>query len=476
MPRRLGREGGCPKNALPRATDSVVVSVSFASGTLEIRRWPPGVSLPAQTAWDERTGCHRAPAIAYADVVRALVASKTAYEDLARSYTELACGARVRRDPRPYQSEALAAWTAHRARGVVVLPTGAGKSHVAVLAIDAKKRSTLVVAPTLDLVRQWFDLLAATFGVHVGLVGGGEHDVQPLTVTTYDSAFLHMEHLGARFGLIVFDECHHLPSSAYALAARACLAPFRLGLTATPERADGREAELGGLIGPILYRKDIVELSGDYLAEYDVERVSIELSPSERAEHDAERGIYREFLQRRGIRMSQPSGWGQFVIQASQSDAGRRAMIAYRRQRELAFAPCAKLEYLEHLLHEHRRDRAILFTQDNATAYAIARRFLVPVITHQTKVRERSAILAGLAEGTYRAVATSKVLNEGVDVPDANVAVILSGNSSVREHVQRLGRILRKKGDKRALLYELVTEATTETYTSDRRREHSAYR
>jgi superfamily II DNA or RNA helicase len=446
------------------------------SGTIEVRAWPSGVPLPPGCSWDERSRCHRAPGLAYADVVRALVASKTPYEDAARCYSELACVARVHRDPRPYQSEALAAWSAHRGRGVVVLPTGAGKSHVALLAIDAKRRSTLVVAPTLDLVRQWFDLLAATFGERVGLVGGGEHDVQPLTVTTYDSAFLHMEHLGARFGLIVFDECHHLPGAAYALAARASVAPFRLGLTATPERADGRDAELAGLIGPVVYRKDIVELSGDYLAEYDIERVSIDLSPDERAEHDAERAIYREFVRSRGIRMSQPSGWGQFIMQASQTAEGRRAMTGYRRQRELAFAPSAKLEYLEHLLYTHRRDRAILFTQDNATAYCIARRFLVPVITHQTKVRERSAILAGLAEGTYRAVATSKVLNEGVDVPDANVAVILSGSGSVREHVQRLGRILRKKGDKRAVLYELVTAATTETYTSDRRREHSAYR
>ncbi|MEO6420145.1 MAG: DEAD/DEAH box helicase, partial [Polyangiaceae bacterium] len=327
-----------------------------------------------------------------------------------------------------------------------------------------------------DLVRQWFDLLGATFGGKIGLVGGGEHDLQPLTVTTYDSAFLHMEHFGARFGLIVFDKCHHLPSAGYSLAARACLAPYRLGLTATPERADGRESALGDLIGPVAYRKDIVELSGDYLAEYDTERVSIELTPDERIEHDRERAIYRAFVESHGIRMSRPSGWGEFIMLSSQSAEGRRAMTGYRRQRALAFASSSKLEYLDHLLHHHRGDRAILFTQDNATAYAISRRFLVPVITHQTKVRERSAILAGLASGIYRAVATSRVLNEGVDVPDANVAVILSGSGSVREHVQRLGRILRKKADKRAVLYELVTEATTETYTSERRREHSAYR
>lgn len=453
-----------------------MVTLSFASGTLEVRSWPENVAPPRDCAWDPRTRCHRAPALAYADVVRALAAAGTPYEDAARRYSQLETGARVHRQPRPYQRDALAAWQASRGRGVVVLPTGAGKSHVALMAIDDKRRSALVVAPTLDLVRQWFDLLAATFGTAIGLVGGGEHDVRALTVTTYDSAFLHMEHLGARFGLVVFDECHHLPSAGYALAARACLAPFRLGLTATVERADGRDAELATLIGPVVYRKDIVELSGDYLAEYETVRVSIELSAPERAEHDQQRAVYRDFVHRHRIRMSHPSGWSEFIILASQSADGRRAMAAYRRQRELAFAPQAKLEYLEHLLHRHRRDRAILFTQENKAAYFIARRFLVPVITHQTKVRERSSILAGLADGTYRAVATSKVLNEGVDVPDANVAVILSGSGSVREHVQRLGRILRKKDDKHAVLYELVTEATTETYTSDRRRDHSAYR
>jgi superfamily II DNA or RNA helicase len=450
------------------------VTLSFASGTIEVRGWSDGA--PPAAAWDERTACHRAPAVAYAEIVRTLCIAKTPYVDAARRYAKLEAGARVHREPRPYQSEAIDAWKRARGRGVVVLPTGAGKTHVAVMAIDDKRRSALVVAPTLDLVRQWYDLLGATFGVAIGLVGGGTHDVRDITVTTYDSAYIHMENLGARFGLVVFDECHHLPGAAYTLAARACLAPYRLGLTATPERSDGREAELDALIGPTVYRKDIVELAGDYLAEYDVEHVSVELSPSERAEHDQERALYREFVRSHGIRMSSPAGWGEFVMLSSQSADGRRAMAAYRRQRAIAFAPVAKLEWLEHLLFEHASDRAILFTQDNATAYTIARRFLVPVITHQTKVKERSAILAGLADGTYRAVVTSKVLNEGVDVPDANVAVILSGSGSVREHVQRLGRILRKREGKRAILYELVTEATTETYTSERRREHSAYR
>ncbi|MCB9594270.1 MAG: DEAD/DEAH box helicase [Sandaracinaceae bacterium] len=453
-----------------------MIRLRFAAGTLEVHGLGEGSPHVPTGRWDPRTACLRAPAMDYASTVLALRKAELEYEDEARAYLELASGALAHREPRPYQREAIDAWRKRKGRGVVVLPTGAGKTHVAVMGIDLWRRSTLVVAPTLDLVRQWYDLLRATFRMPVGVVGGGDHDVQPLTVTTYDSAYIHMEHLGNRFGMIVFDECHHLPGSTYALGAQLCLAPFRLGLTATPERSDGREDQLADLIGPTVYRRDIVDLSGDFLADYDTERVSVELSPEERAEYDQEREIYRGFVRSRGIRMSAPDGWSQFIIQSSQSEAGRRAMKAYRRQRELAFCAPAKLDWVEMLLHRHRQDRAILFTQDNATCYEVSRRFLVPAITHQTKIKERSDILAGLAEGRYGAVVTSKVLNEGVDVPDANVAIVVSGSGSVREHVQRLGRVLRKKGDKRAVLYELVTAETSETFTSQRRREHVAYR
>src|SRR5207244_10938007 len=125
--------------------------------TVEIRGLPEATPLlPAGCRFDPRTACHRAEAIAYAEVVRALVREKIAYEDRARRYQELAAGARVHVEPRAYQSEALAAWKRQRGRGVVVLPTGAGKTLVACMAIDDRRRSALVVAPTLDLVRQWY--------------------------------------------------------------------------------------------------------------------------------------------------------------------------------------------------------------------------------------------------------------------------------------------------------------------------------
>jgi superfamily II DNA or RNA helicase len=147
-----------------------------------------------------------------------------------------------------------------------------------------------------------------------------------------------------------------------------------------------------------------------------------------------------------------------------------------RESKRLERAAGAKLKKLEELLHHHAADRVIIFTADNATVYQIARRYLVPAITHQTKARERKQILERFHSGEYSIVVTSQVLNEGVDVPSANVGIVLSGTSTIRENVQRLGRLLRKQQDKQAILYELVARGTTEEFASERRRQHGAFR
>jgi superfamily II DNA or RNA helicase len=456
--------------------------LTFEGGTVCLRRGesrrseaPPG-DCPPGCRWDPRSASYRAPAVHYADIVRFLQARKQRYEDGARAYGKLESSHAVRHAPFPYQREALSAWQQHRRRGVVVLPTGSGKTFLATMAMDATRRSTLVVVPTLDLMHQWYDVLLAAFPQPIGLIGGGYYEPTEITVTTYDSAHLHMDRLGDRYGLVIFDECHHLPSEAYAAAARCSLAPFRLGLTATPERMDGGEELYQELIGEVAYRRDIDELSGDYLADYETHRITVELTAAEREEYEQERARYTAFLRQAGIAMSSPSGWNDFIIKSSRTAEGRRAFVAYRRQRALALAAEAKLDVLDRLLHAHRRDRTLVFTEDNATVYRIAERFLVPAITHQTKVKERTEILQAFNAGSFGAVVTSKVLNEGVNVPEANVAVVLSGSGSVREHVQRLGRILRKRKDKRAVLYELVAADTAEVRVSAKRRDHRAYR
>lgn len=460
------------------------VTLRFEAGTLVL----DGDDLAALRAldppgclFDDRVGRWRAPAANYRKVFaylhRTEQAGRIALTDAARAYEELPFGLLGARTPRHYQREAVDAWRAAGRRGQVILPTGAGKSFVAHMAIAEAARSALIVVPTLDLMSQWYDGLLAAFEVDdVGLLGGGYHELAPLTVTTYDSFHIHIPRYGDRFGLIVFDESHHLAGPSYLEACQATLAPFRLGLTATPERQDGRDRLLDDPIGPICYRKGITDLAGEFLADYDVEQVTVQLTDEELAYYEEERAIYLDFIRSAGIRFSRRDGWSQFIIASSRSTEGRRAMRAYRNQRAVALTCRRKLELVERLIAQHAGDRVIVFTNDNPTVYALSRRLLLPVITHQTPTRERHEVLKRFNDGTYPAILTAKVLNEGVDVPEANVAIILSGSGSVREHVQRLGRILRKREGKRARLYEVVTENTVEEKVSERRREHDAYR
>jgi len=138
--------------------------------------------------------------------------------------------------PRAYQEEALNCWLANGSAGVVVLPTGAGKTFVAALAIHAMKLWTLAVVPTIDLLQQWRAALSSALSLRaddIGVFGGGDKDLQPITIITYDSAALYPREL-RHFGLLIFDECHHLPAPTYRLIAESAFTPFRLGLSATP--------------------------------------------------------------------------------------------------------------------------------------------------------------------------------------------------------------------------------------------------
>jgi superfamily II DNA or RNA helicase len=449
-------------------TDSPALLLRFDSGTLVIEGdLPERISYALQ--WDERTRMWRAQAFQYRQVVTDLTRRKIPFQDEARDYHEFDFRSRLEIEPRPYQTESIKRWREAGRRGVIILPTGAGKSHVAQMAIELTNRSTLVVVPTIDLMNQWYDLLEASFRAEIGLIGGGYFEVGAITVTTYASAFRFMERMGNRFGLVIFDECHHLPGSVFRYAAEMCIAPFRLGLTATPERSDGGDDLLEQLIGPIVYRREAQELAGDYLADYSVIRINVRLSAEERAAYERERAVFRNFLDEQGISFASPRGWQTFIAASARSEKGRRAMKAYRDSKRIALGTDAKLRVLAQVLERHRRDRVIVFTAENDMVYQISEQFLIPAITHETPIKERREWLEAFNRGDVLALATSKVLNEGVNIPDASVAVVLSGSGSSREHIQRLGRILRKQPEKEAILYEVVTANTAEERISERR-------
>jgi superfamily II DNA or RNA helicase len=374
--------------------------------------------------------------------------------------------------PRVYQEEAIAAWGRADGRGVVVLPTGAGKTVLALMAIAQLQARTLVVVPTIDLLEQWRTTLVQRLGAPsdgVGQVGGGRRELRPLTVTTYDSASMRSRRFDD-FGLLVVDEAHHLPATTYRTIARKVDAPYRLGLSATLERADGRHLDLAHLLGPEVYRRLPADLAAEqHISSYRERRVYVDLNPMERLRYDRLMAEYRWYRSTRRLWTGGADFFKDLIRRSGFDPAARRALRAHQEARLTALNADAKVAKVAELLGRHRADKVIVFSEYTSLVDQLSRRLCLPAITYRTEARERQAILDRFRAARYSKLVTGRVLNEGVDVPDANVAIVVSGSSATREYIQRLGRVLRPK-PRAAVLYEIISRRTVEGRSAQRRR------
>ncbi|MEO5511181.1 MAG: DEAD/DEAH box helicase [Longimicrobiales bacterium] len=383
------------------------------------------------------------------------------------------------RIPRDYQRVAVDRWLGAGGRGSVVLPTGAGKSFVAVLAIHATSARACIIAPTRALVAQWYGQLADAFGSdRVGAWYGDEKNIAPITVTTYHSAFALLERYGGQFDVLVLDEAHHLSdgadgaAKAWHDAVRIAPAARRLALTAT--YPDGADAALRELVGPVVYRRSIAEMADAELAAFAVERRYVTFDRDERARYDLLHETYTAFVDARGYRerfADRTTAWKVFVAEARRSPAARRALQAFRERETMITLPTAKVRETERLLRLFPAETALIFCGDTQSAERVSRRFAIPMITSNTPASERKLLLDRVGRGEIRAIASVRVLDEGWDVPSAKLGIVLADSTrgSPRQHAQRLGRILRKQGDRVASLFELVVSDTHEFYTAQKR-------
>jgi superfamily II DNA or RNA helicase len=386
------------------------------------------------------------------------------------------------RTPRDYQTEALDRWWAAEGRGSVVLPTGAGKTLVALLAIQRVGGGACIVAPTRALVSQWFNQLADTFGVgQVGAYYGDEKEVRRLTVTTYHSAFPLLERWGRSFDLLVLDEVHHLADGSgggegakgWHDALRIAPAAHVLGLTAT--YPDGRDSALQSLGGPVVYRRRLGEMLDAELADLAVERRFVGLTSGERARYETAAAAYHGFVESRDYRgrfgEAAPEWWPVFMADTRRSPEARRAFTAFRERERIVALAEEKLSLARRILGLHPAEQAILFCGTSEAAEEVSRRFALPLIRAETPASERKRILDLLGTGEIRAGASIQVLDEGWDVPGAKLGIVLGGSrgGGRRQHQQRLGRILRRQGDQVASLFELVAADTHEFFQSQRR-------
>ena len=443
---------------------------------------------------DPRTNVLRALALNYSNIIEYLKQSGIGYSDHVLSEeTKMLSSSLSPSSPlslRDYQQRAVDNWMRAGLRGCIVLPTGSGKTIIGIRAIEKANSAALVVVPTLDLMDQWTATLSKYFpNTRIGNLGGGNDDMQSITVSTYDSAYIRASFLGNKFSLVIFDEVHHLAALGYRTIAEQMAAPYRLGLTATIEREDDLHRDLPRLVGEVVFQASPDELARNkHLASYEIERRMVELLPDELGEYRRNMSIYQQCIKKLTFQRYALS-LEKLIMMSGKNRTAREALLARNKAMNIALNSRAKIEELREILAENKGVKTIIFTQHNSLVHEISDKFLIPLITHKTIKEERQDVLKGFKEGRYMAIVTSKVLDEGVDIPDAELGVILSGTGSAREFIQRLGRLLRPKpennsdsrsngstitsnykGYKKARLIEIISSETKETITSARRK------
>lgn len=457
-----------------------------------------GLNHIPNAIFDERNKVLRAEAVHYKEIIKYLKSSDIDFIDLVPDLIPVPFIKVHGLELRDYQKKALGNWIAANMRGCIVLPTGSGKTAIAIKAIEKANISTLIVVPTIDLMEQWTttlknhlvglnddvkttttDTISSTTSktVKIGRLGGGEDDIQSITVSTYDSAYLKAPIIGNKFGLVIFDEVHHLPSPGYRYIAEQIFSPYRLGLTATIEREDDLHSLIPRLVGGIVFEMGSKILSEKkHLANYTIERIQVDLLPDEQREYQINQSKFLANLRRLGFTAPSFQNIKKLIMMSNRNPIAREAILARNKANEIALNSKAKIMELTNILEKNstskdKKIRTIIFTQHNKMVYDISNRFLIPCITHKSTNQERDDLLDGFKSGRYHVIVTSKVLDEGIDVPDAELGIILSGTGSGREFIQRLGRLLRPKQDvkKEARLIEIISKATGEINTSAKR-------
>jgi len=343
---------------------------------------------------------------------------------------------------RSYQQEAVASFhqqgSVRGGSGVLVLPCGAGKTVIGMGVMAELQCETLILTTNNSAVKQWLRELAdktTLESTQMGEYTGEKKEICPVTVATYQilthrtpttGEFSHFHLFNEKnWGLIIYDEVHLLPAPVFRATADL-QAKRRLGLTATLVREDGKEEEVFSLIGPkkvdVPWR--LLEAQG-WIATAECTEWRIAMSPSRRMDY---------------------------------------ALAEEKEKFRLAAENPRKLERIFELMEQHRDDLVLVIGQYVRQLEMLARELNAPLITGKTPQRERDRLYEEFRSGRLRRLVVSKVANFAIDLPDANVAIQVSGTfGSRQEEAQRLGRILRpKQGDGKAYFYSLVSKDTKE--------------
>ena len=355
----------------------------------------------------------------------------------------------------PHQLQALMKWVENGNKGTIVFPTGGGKTIVAIAAIVRLKVPTIIFVPNLWLLNQWREKIAQFAGVlkhKIGVLGGGEKDIKDITVATYQSGVKNIEILSGRFWLVIYDECHHVPARTFRRVAMNLRAPYKMALSATPKRRDKNEVLLFKLAGNIVYSITYSELVRQGLvAPMVYRRIYVPLPPEKILEYHS---IARE-------------------VDLETNELKRKQLI--NRMIAVAQENPTKIEVIKAIVEKHRNEKIFIFAPTIRFAKQIAREVnkIAPAValTAETSRSEEERIVRKFKACILQVLVIIRKAEEGVDIGDASVAIIVGGSKQEREFIQRVGRVLRLDPQKTkvAWVYELVSENTVEESMAKKR-------
>ncbi len=372
---------------------------------------------------------------------------------------------------RDYQEEALSRWLKNKNSGIIALPTGAGKTIVGAAAIAEVGVRTLIVAATKEQVRQWREKILqftdATPSM-IGLYYSDEKRKAPITITTYQSATRKLMEFVSDYPLLIIDEVHHLPAKTFRIIATGMPSPFRMGLSATPEREDGEHERLFPLMGGIIYYISPATLAEKgYLAKYEIKTIKVELTPQEKKRYNELRKKYRALV---------GSSTFEEVLEAVRRGdrRAREALKVHQEMIKIAQQSEAKVRKAIEIINEEleKGSKIIVFAQYVDLAKRIASEVGGFLLTGSTEPSRRKIILERFKRVRSGVLVVTTVGDEGIDIPDASVGIIIAGTGSRRQFIQRLGRLLRPAPGKIARLYEIISKGTSEEHQSRRRRQN----
>lgn len=371
---------------------------------------------------------------------------------------------------RDYQREAIERWVKNGYRGVIALPTGSGKTLVGIAAIVETCERALIVVLTKDHVKQWYEEIVRSTNIPPELIGfyySEEKRVAPITITTYQSASKYISKLAPYFGLLIIDEVHHLPAEKFKTVALGSPAPKRLGLSATPYREDGKHVELFPLMGGVVYYRSPAELAEEgYLAQYEVITIRVGLKPDERKKYLELKKRYRALI---GVAKFEE------VLDAARRGDSRalEALKLATEMRKIVQMSKSKVEKVKEIVERERGSKIIVFAHYVDLAKEIAREVGGLLLTGEVDNAEREKILKVFRESKEGVLVVTTVGDEGLNIPDASVGILVAGTSSPRQFIQRLGRLLRPAPGKVAKLYEIITKGTAEEVHAKKRKDMS---